>query len=97
MIMDPDLELEAARAVVARPDFHSRKGILRACAVLDRAGDWMDRERSRHLRRAVEDEPRIRLEDAISMMALFALLIVGLWVGAGLGLDAGADQLTGAR
>jgi len=35
----------------------------------------------------------LRFEDVLGALALCLLLVAGLWVGAGLGLDAGADEL----
>jgi len=35
----------------------------------------------------------LRFEDILGALALIVLLVAGLWVGAGLGLNAGADEL----
>lgn len=37
--------------------------------------------------------PGLRFEDAFGALVLFLLLIAGFWIGAGLDLPTGADEL----
>lgn len=87
---DVCLTVEAARAMIAAPHLHGASALRRSIEVLKTKGDWMDFERAKMLERQLDAEtfrPTAGevVADVVGVLALFAFVICGFWVGAGLG------------
>lgn len=87
---DVGLSVEAARAVVGAPQMHSTEGLRQSIEVLKTYGDWMDYERAKMLESQLDAEAlrpvaREFVLDALDAVALFGLVVVGFWIGTGMG------------
>lgn len=56
--LNHSVKLAAARALLRSPEFITESAALRACDVLKRHGDWMDREQARHVELVIGVPPR---------------------------------------
>lgn len=98
--MTPVMDIDTARAMMLRPDLHSRDGLRGACAAAELAGDWIDVERARQLRARLDAEEAerpdrvvVELADVAGVIGLGVALVLGIWIAWGLGLPTGGDEL----
>lgn len=102
---EPEMSLADARATIRRARV-SETDLRAACTVLRLQGDWIDVQRADLLEALLADPAtapaevtlataarRVEWGDVLGALAVFALLIAGLWVAFGAGWPTGGAEL----